>query len=270
MHAKFLPEFRCNCRREDFQEQIMNEEEQISEFLTIFDAKGLGEGDLIAGANTLVAMAVSLANIARPGSALKDKQEPDIQSGNQPSDLWIPQPEPGRRPRGDRTGPATTPPEFLHAPGSGRDRGICQNARQLPALAAWPTEPTRPRTRRVHAGGVANRGSTLFHDSERHAALGALSEQPIRPRIEEWLKQSRFFLTGRRPEEIERQLESAHLGNPLIYLGIDEAADFDRFGDLAAAVIDGRATAGPMVKAFKEIWLSPTLRPPGRSPSEGR
>lgn len=49
------------------------EEGHLQEMLTSFGAAGLGEGDLIAGANTLAAMACSLANIARPGSGLKDK-----------------------------------------------------------------------------------------------------------------------------------------------------------------------------------------------------
>jgi hypothetical protein len=42
----------------------------LNELLNIFGAERLGEGNLVAGANLLAAMACSLANIQRPGSGL--------------------------------------------------------------------------------------------------------------------------------------------------------------------------------------------------------
>ena len=45
----------------------------LHEFLKLTDAERLGESDLIAGANTLAAMAILLANIQRPGSGLETR-----------------------------------------------------------------------------------------------------------------------------------------------------------------------------------------------------
>ena len=46
--------------------------QQAAELLHRFNAQSLGEDDLIAGGNTLAAMAITIANIARPGSYLVD------------------------------------------------------------------------------------------------------------------------------------------------------------------------------------------------------
>ena len=54
----------------------MNETESklLQELLTIFDVRALGEGDATVGANLLVAKALALSNLARPGSGI---QTPD-------------------------------------------------------------------------------------------------------------------------------------------------------------------------------------------------
>lgn len=46
--------------------------QQGARMLHRFNAMSLGEGDLMAGGNTLAAMAITLANIAPPGSCLVD------------------------------------------------------------------------------------------------------------------------------------------------------------------------------------------------------
>ena len=78
-----------------------------------------------------------------------------------------------------------------------------------------------------------------------------MSEEPVRPGMNQWLGCSRIFLTGRNPGDIEDQLQYAHMGYPFIYFGVDKVRDFDRFGDLAAAVMDGRATCGPMAESVQ-------------------
>jgi hypothetical protein len=42
----------------------------LNHFLSTFDTTNLGEGDPVAGANLLAAVACTLANIARPGSGV--------------------------------------------------------------------------------------------------------------------------------------------------------------------------------------------------------
>jgi hypothetical protein len=49
-------------------------DQHLSDLLTTFDATGLGEGDPVAGLNLLAAMAVSLANLSRPGSGIMTKE----------------------------------------------------------------------------------------------------------------------------------------------------------------------------------------------------
>ena len=46
----------------------------LAEFLATFDATELGEGDIDAGANLLAAMAITLGNLARPGSGIRPNE----------------------------------------------------------------------------------------------------------------------------------------------------------------------------------------------------
>jgi hypothetical protein len=47
------------------------EEKSLSHVLTIFNATELGQGDPIAGFNLLAGMALTLSNLARPGSGIR-------------------------------------------------------------------------------------------------------------------------------------------------------------------------------------------------------
>ena len=47
------------------------ESDNLRYLLTTFDARALGEGDATVGANLLAAMAITLANLARPGSGIQ-------------------------------------------------------------------------------------------------------------------------------------------------------------------------------------------------------
>ncbi len=62
-----------------------DETRNLDEFLVVFDAVRLGEGDVIAGANTLAAMAVSIANLQRPGSGLVAADLARVTAGADPA-----------------------------------------------------------------------------------------------------------------------------------------------------------------------------------------
>ena len=51
-----------------------SDSQRVARLLATFDASTLGEGDAVAGANVLVAMACSIANIHRSGSGLVTKE----------------------------------------------------------------------------------------------------------------------------------------------------------------------------------------------------
>ena len=61
--------------------QISAENMKVCSLLYIFDVAALGEGDLIAGANTLAAMACAIANVQRPGSRIEDEDGTGVAVG---------------------------------------------------------------------------------------------------------------------------------------------------------------------------------------------
>ena len=179
----------------------------LRDLLTTFDAESLGEGDLVAGANTLAAMAVSLANIARPGSGLKDKDGRTFKvgtsllvSGSHSPGLVADQVaiELGRRQR-------NTNSYFV------REAVAIEEAarKALPDQQAAPPAP-RPNLRESTLEELQNPLSPVFEIGVegRSKALGALSEEPVRPGMNQWLGCSRIFLTGTSVSKI-RKVERA-------------------------------------------------------------
>jgi hypothetical protein len=61
--------------------QITPENLKVCSLLYIFGVAALGEGDLIAGANTLAAMACAIANVQRPGSRIEDEDGTGVAVG---------------------------------------------------------------------------------------------------------------------------------------------------------------------------------------------
>ena len=205
---------------------------QLHEFLTIAEAERLGEGDLIAGANTLAAMAISLANIQRPGSGLVDHVGRRISvgtslviSGSLSSSLvservltGLAACQSNLASRLNRLNDTTRPSGLREDPADEMDDRIFQ---QLCQSLTPPANIT---------GREADSLSGRILQTSLPVEFRDLSKRPM------------IFTTASTPARLAGQLERSHLGRPFVHLGVAGQADLERFGSEFLALMEGRLT----------------------------
>jgi len=202
----------------------------LHEFLKLTDAERLGEGDVIAGANTLAAMAISLANIQRPGSGLIDRGGRRISvgtslmiSGSLSSSLvservltGLAACQSNLASRLDRMDSTTWPSAFREDPADEMDDRIFQQLCQSRTPPATIT------------GREADSLSGRILQTSLPVEFRDLQERPV------------VFLTCGTPARLAGQLERSHLGRPFVHLGVAGPADLERFGTDCLALMEGR------------------------------
>ena len=225
-----------------------NDTRDLNDLLHAFDATRLGEGDPAAGANLLVAMAITLANIQRPGSGLVTRDGQSIAVGNS-----------------------------LLVTGAFSCSLICEKI--ISGLSARQNNLSsrfcRGRTREIGTGDskatqavssdfagnwaeavmqqLAHPGAIT--DQQANECWGALVQVPARTDIGYLRDHPVVFATGTKAAELSGQLERSHAGRPLMHMGIDGIGDFARYEHLCPAVMDGRMIAGPMSENVRGMVL---------------
>lgn len=215
----------------------------LAKLLTSFRATQLGEGDVIAGANLLAAMAVTLGNLARPGSGIK---------------------YPGGRllPVGSHllaTGPLVSSlvvNEVVAPVGRCQDNLLAQLTRLLKDDATQRAKTT-PRNWVLSKGPKSNRGENALFQlmtgdpetppptaSNEDMWMAVLSEPPAH-RLEDLTRRPRAFISAHTKGGLEKHLPDAHLGEALVSIGLTRAKDAANFGDLCPSVMDGLYPGGP-------------------------
>jgi len=218
----------------------------LNDILHSFGVAQLGEGDPVAGANLLAAMAISLANIQRPRGGLATWEGDMIAAGA----------------------------SFLV---SGAHSCSLIGDRVLTGFAARQNNLTarfgQRRTREIGKGGdsagvpqtvssdlAANWAETVMQQLSQPGAItdqqstecwGALVRITPPTDITYLQEHPMVFVTGTKTAELAGQLERCHLGRPLLHVGIDSVADLARFEHLCPAVMDGRATVGAMAETVR-------------------
>ena len=214
----------------------------LQNLLYQFGAERLGEGDVVAGANLLAAMAISLANIQRPGSGLVTRYGETISvgasciiSGSLSASLV-----------GERV--LTGLGEFQNNLLS----HLRRRHREL-ARSGERTDTYRPvPLTNAPADVVEESAMSLLYqagavaDSQAAPTWSLLLKTPVRPGFQDLYDHPLVFITDTTSSRLAGQLERCHSGNPFIHVGIDGPGDFGRHGPQIQAVMDGRATVGPM------------------------
>ena len=216
----------------------------LQEFLRIAEAERLGEGDLIAGANTLAAMAISLANIQRPGSALVTRYGDTIGvgssviiSGSLSASLV-----------GERvlTGLGECQ-NNLNSHLRRRQRELGRTGESTDSFRPVPLTDTRAAVVDESAMNMLYQPGVV---ADRQAAelWSLMLCNPARAGFQDLHDHPLVFVTDTTTSRLAGQLERCHLGRPFLHVGIDGPADFGRHGPQIQAVMDGRATVGPMAE----------------------
>ena len=218
----------------------------FNELLTIFDAALLGEGDLVAGANRLAAMACSLANIARPGSCLVAADESTLKVG---TSLLV-------------SGPHSAgliSSEVLGGLGDRQNNLLTHLRRhrretEEDSKKKGPKmDPDRPLLPADEASAFLWSNSDLedIGDFEASTHWGTLVREPARPDADDIVERPLVFITGDTASFLTKQLERCHLGRPYVHVGVNRAADFARHEHTCPLIMDGRSSAGPSAEIVR-------------------
>jgi|GEM_PF-1741595 len=215
----------------------------LAKLLTAFNAAELGEGNLDAGANLLAAMAITLGNLARPGSGIRTPSGRVIPVG---SNILI-------------TGPALSRlviDELVIPVGHCQDNLLAQLTRLLQDDAAERAKTT-PRQWVLSNRHRVNRGQqALFQimtsDPDTPPPTQSFEEmwetaaaEPPAYRFEDLVQRPRAFIAAHTKRDLENRLPAAHLGEALVAIGLTRAADTANLGDLCLPLINGLFPGGP-------------------------
>ena len=226
--------------------QISAENMKVCSLLYIFDVAALGEGDLIAGANTLAAMACAIANVQRPGSRIEDEDGTGVAVG---TSVLV----------SGGLSTSVIAEKIVSGLGS-RQNNYVAHLRDWHHLAARE-EATSPNTRGFNPGEMMEKDTSTtlyklqndvsFPGTVTSAAYAALVKPPAGYGKRDLFNRPSVFVTAAKPAELTKALGHCHLGRPFIHVGLDQAADCPRFGDVCLGAMDGRLTTGPLAETVR-------------------
>ncbi|MEX2580597.1 MAG: hypothetical protein WD342_16185 [Verrucomicrobiales bacterium] len=215
----------------------------LANFLASFDTTQLGEGDIDAGANLLAAMAVTLGNLARPGSGIRPPSGRLLPVG---TNLLA-------------TGPLVSSlviDEVVTPVGRCQDNLLAQLTRLLKDDATERAKET-PRQWVLSKGPQCNEGENallqlMTRDSDlaplmrsrEDEWMSVLSEPPAH-RLEDLVRHPRSFIAAHTQKCLEKLLPDAHLGEALVSIGLTRAADAANLGSTCPSLMDGMFPGGP-------------------------
>ena len=226
--------------------QIAPENLKVCSLLYTFDIVALGEGNLIAGANTLAAMACAIANVQRPGSRIEDEDGTGVAVG---TSLLV----------SGGLSTSVIAEKVVSGLGS-RQNNFVAHLRDWHHLAARE-QAAPPNTRGFNPGELMEKDtSTTLYDLQNDvsfpgtvtsAAYAALVKPPAGYGKRDLFNRPSVFVTAAKPAELTKALGHCHLGRPFIHVGLDQAADSPRFGDVCLGAMDGRLTTGPLAETVR-------------------
>ena len=229
------------------------ESDKLRHLFTAFDVRALGEGDEVAGLNVLAAAALSLANLASPGSGIQTPGGRLIRVG---CNLLA-------------SGPLVTSmilDEVITPIARCQNNLLAQLTRLLEEDKAESkrVRPNRPRSWSFSVANFSNPGEESL--SELMTEKRGISVPPFDVRHDQWLRvvswapsqrfgdlirRPRSFIVAPTPSLLEKQFSGIYLGQALVTIQLNRAADAGRFGDLCPALMDGIVPAGPSTESVK-------------------
>jgi hypothetical protein len=211
----------------------------LNELLHIFGTASLGEGDPVAGANLLAAMAASIANISPPGSGL---QAPDGETLETGASLLVS--------GGHST--SIVDEKILSGLG-GRQNNLNSHLR-----SHVRNHPDKPKA----AGNFEAEARTTFMDRYGSPTLeglyapgdlhclgvagpwGAVIRQPATTDFEELRDRHVVFAAKGATGNLTDLIDHAHHGRPCLHVELDNAPHFSRVARQCLDVMDGRGSSG--------------------------
>ena len=210
----------------------------LDDFLSNFGAEQLGHGDRAAGSNLLAMMAISLANIQRPGSGLINWDGDTITVG---ASLLI---------SGSHSCSLISE-RVLNGLASRQNNLIARLGQRKRNIEMGTDNSCSYQSCASDSVGLLDETimQQLFqpgamNDQQANECWGLLVEVPPRIDVRDLHESPLVFLTGVTAAKVIGQLERCHLNRPFIHVGIDGAADFAQYQHQIPAIMDGRMAVG--------------------------
>lgn len=213
----------------------MNDAIELKKLLTSFRVQDLGDGDEVQGINTLVAMAISLANLTPDENWIVDSRGRNIRLG---VTLFV-------------TGSASSGAisDDILSQIDSRQKNLnhtlqrylswtkAQKAKPMASLP--PQGEDEPDTvnclsrilQKDHQG-------ILTEDQEWENILTCDSTESF----SDFLQRPNFFVAASRPRNLASEVTALRPGHPLVHLGLSHPSDIDNFSEPGAELIEGRFT----------------------------
>jgi len=224
---------------------------RVSRLFESFDVTTLGEGDPVAGANTLAAMACSIANISRPGSCLVNKEGVKLGAG---ASLLI---------SGSLS--ATLAGEKIISGLGTRQNNLLAHQRDLQIdMARQSAKP--PILRQYDPDDILARGcSPALLDLDRAVALSRYAEEWMCADLvkppgglgrHDLFKRPLAFINAAKPSELKNSMEHIHLAQALVHIGLTNPAACTRFDECCTALMNGGMNGGALSETVRGHVLS--------------
>jgi hypothetical protein len=235
----------------------------LTNLFELFDVRNLGDGDLTAGANTLAAMALSIASCQRPGSAIVGGDGSRCAIGG------------GFLVSGSLS--TSLVAEQVIALLAACQQGLSEQIRawldqerreQASAtMTAREKEAAGPPGPPTHIGAEL-RNAAVKRQYESVRPSPTLTARPQESGVRELRDHPLVFATAGTPQNVLRLLEIGHLGRPLIHVALSDASDCQRYSRVCNRVLDGSVVhdtlpvpvRGELLVTDSGEWLKAAMR----------
>lgn len=224
-----------------------NDTPHLQNLLTRFGVEHLGEGDTVAGANLLAAMACSLANIQRPGSGFVTEAGETIAVG---TSLMV---------SGARS-VSLISEKVLDGLATRQNNLASHLSKKIQSIEERPTKTMGitasfpdffMRMQNEPIPDILFSPEAWLNNKGAAQAWSHAVQTPVGNTLQDLIAEPMVFVTGITPQTLGPQLERSHLGRPIMHVGVGNAKDFSRFDQICPTIMDGRITHGETMKTVR-------------------
>ncbi|MDB4758801.1 hypothetical protein OAF99_00505 [Akkermansiaceae bacterium] len=213
----------------------MNDAIALKKLLTSFRVQDLGDGDEVQGINTLVAMAISLANLTPDENWIVDSHGRNIRLG---VNLFVTGSVSSGAISDDVISQIDSRQKNLNRTLQ-RYLSWIKEQKAKPMASLPPQGDNDPGTESCLSRILQNdHQGLLTEDQEWENILTYDSTESF----SDFLQRPNFFVAASRPRNLASEITALRPGHPLVHLGLSHPSDIDNFSEPGAELIEGRFT----------------------------
>ena len=217
----------------------------LSELLTSFNATWLGQGEINAGTNALVARAVTLSNLSRTGSGL---QLPGLNRLRAGANLFV------------SGGLSSSFVSDDVAEVAIRQNNLTAQLGRLIRDKVEDATKKGQKTIEFPSGPGANVAENALFQLEQGDSMdlfdplekwGEVLNFPPNPRIDDLAARPKVLVTAKGAKDLEKQLNGLQGNRPLVCLSLNGTAEAGSYADSCDALLSGPYPVGEFGETFK-------------------